>query len=566
METQSGGIGAPSRLEDGGQCERKTVKQTTAKRVGLFSWFARRIDSPTLSKGWLGWCIIVLFVALLFLPYLIPGTTTTTLGGYLALASVPIGIGALLRIRKGAFLAWFLMATGMALGNFRVLGLDWSSKDLQAWALGNLGMFVLSLIAGHFRSVSQQLTRAHAELQKQALTDALTGLPNHRAVIEQLARELAHARHFKHPFSLLFFDGDHFKRVNDTYGHAVGDAVLRQLGERARSGVRRGDTVGRFGGEEFVVLLPEADATRAASVAERLRAAVAARPLAEGQVDGGINVTVSIGFASYPVDGSTESALLGKADEAMYWAKHLGRNQVRSAAEAEQVSQDALLTSLIHVDETRDAGDEESLHLDQAQRTYQQRLISSLMSLIEVRDTGMSRHAQAVSDLATTMTHEMGLDDKTMSAIQTAALLHDIGKIAIPDALLQKAKPLSASEWDLIRRHPALGAQILEMSPLLVELIPMIRHHHEHWDGTGYPDHLAGKAIPLGARIISVAEAYDAMLMGRPYQTRRSPTDALDELQRCAGIQFDPALVRVLSTVLDRQQEKVEQPHTVRAL
>jgi diguanylate cyclase (GGDEF)-like protein len=178
------------------------------------------------------------------------------------------------------------------------------------------------------------LEQAYTTIQKQALTDGLTGLPNHQALIAQLYQELDSAQRSHRPFSLLFLDGDHFKRVNDRHGHVAGDAVLRQVGEYARSVLRTGDTVGRFGGEEFVVLLPEADAREASVIAERIRAAVAARPLASSEVEGGIVATVSIGLATYPGDGTSEKELLSKADEAMYVAKRLGRNQVRTAEEA----------------------------------------------------------------------------------------------------------------------------------------------------------------------------------------------------------------------------------------
>ncbi len=188
------------------------------------------------------------------------------------------------------------------------------------------------------RIISNQLAQSHAIIRKQALTDALTGLPNHRAMIEYMENELARAQRFGRPLSLIFFDGDRFKRVNDTYGHGIGDVVLQELGKRVGSVLRGVDTLGRFGGEEFVILLPEADLEQACLIAERIRAVVAITPLAAEQVKGGINTTISVGVATYPLDGVTINDLLEKADQAMYWSKRLGRNQVRTACEAERAA------------------------------------------------------------------------------------------------------------------------------------------------------------------------------------------------------------------------------------
>ena len=404
------------------------------------------------------------------------------------------------------------------------------------------------------QSQNHALAEANVRLESLATTDPLTGLPNHRSLSEQLDREWERARRYGHPLSLIFFDADRFKRINDTWGHAVGDVVLRQLGERVSSVLRGGDTLGRYGGEEFLVLLPETDTQEAQAVAERMRAAVAALPLATTQVEGGLPVTISSGIATFPIDGQTSSELVHKADEAMYWAKRLGRNQVRASAEAlgalhantpvmpgkmHERTADTLLDGLSR---------EHVLQADQLTAIY------SLMWLIEMRDHGISSHSYHVSDLATAIAQEMGLEPQRIVDISTAALLHDIGKIAIPDALLQKAGALSAEEREIIKQHAELGAQILEVSPSLRELIPAIRHHHEHWNGAGYPAQLQGEDIPIEARIIGVAEAYDAICTPRAYQAHRTWQEALTELQRCAGTQFDPFVVQALVTVAARHR------------
>ena len=379
------------------------------------------------------------------------------------------------------------------------------------------------------------LSEANVRLASLATTDPLTGLPNHRSLFQGLEKELDRACRHGRPLSLIFFDGDRFKRVNDTYGHAVGDTVLCELGERVKGVLRGGDTPGRYGGEEFLILLPETDTEEARQIAERIRAVVATHPLALSHVEDGINMTVSIGVATYPLDGNSSGELVQKADQAMYWAKRLGRNQVRTCAEALRASHDESLSATVHLLERHDSPLLDGMTGDQEQRAAQLAAVYSLMWLIELRDHGISTHSYNVSDLATAIAIEMGLEAQQIFDVSTSALLHDIGKIAIPDVLLQKTSRLTANEWKLIKQHAELGAQILEVSPALRHLMPAIRHHHERWDGTGYPDGLAGESIPLEARIIGVAEAYDTILTPRSSQPARSASAALAELQRCAG-------------------------------
>lgn len=403
------------------------------------------------------------------------------------------------------------------------------------------------------------LKEANARLAALATIDPLTGLPNHRALLEQMDREVDRARRYGHALSVVFFDGDRFKRVNDTYGHAVGDTVLRELGQRVKSVLRGGDTLGRYGGEEFLVVLPETDIDQAKIVAERMRAAVAAFPLAASQVEGGINTTISLGVATYPTDGANTNELREKADQAMYWAKRLGRNQVRTVAEAERAGGNAALSATIHSLERDEPGRMEDSLSKKDPHADLMAVVYSLMWLLELRDHSIFSHSYDVSDLAVAIAQEMRLDEQKVSAISTAALLHDIGKIAIPDSLLHKEGSLSPQEWAAIRQHPELGAQILEVSPTLRELMPAIRHHHERWDGAGYPDRLSGEHIPLEARIIGAAEAYHAMISHRPYQKARSPEAALAELQRCAGKQFDPDVVEAFARVLAQQSAQTEE-------
>ncbi|HZU67043.1 MAG TPA: diguanylate cyclase [Ktedonobacteraceae bacterium] len=409
------------------------------------------------------------------------------------------------------------------------------------------------------RQEHEALNTANMRLAALATTDPLTELPNHRALQGLLEQECERARRYGHPLSVLFFDGDRFKQVNDTYGHAVGDTVLRELGARARTVLRAGDTVGRFGGEEFLVLLPETNEQEAKVVAERLRSAVAAHPFASHEVKGGIAATVSIGLATYPTDGQTASELREQADQAMYWAKRLGRNQVRTAVEAARANCNAALKAATARElERSELVAPDGRDLMQQMRAEQLGLIYSLMGVLDWRQPGMSEHAHEVSDLVAGMARILQLDQERTLRAATAAFLHDIGKIALPDRLLQQPREhFSAQEWRLLHQHAELGATIVEASPWLSDLAPAIRHHHERWDGSGDPDKLAGEAIPLEARMITLAEAYHAMITQQPYQAARSPEDALAELERQSGTQFDPALIPIFREVLKNRQAQV---------
>jgi diguanylate cyclase (GGDEF)-like protein/putative nucleotidyltransferase with HDIG domain len=360
-----------------------------------------------------------------------------------------------------------------------------------------------------------------AELR--AGTDALTGIPNHRAVITALDLELERAQRYGRPCALLFFDLDHFKALNDGYGHVAGDAVLCAFAQVVRSSLRGVDTFGRWGGEEFVALLPELGCAEAQIVAERVRAKVAAHSF---MISGGAHLTCSIGVAAYPADAQDRVALLAAADDAMYAAKHLGRNQTRTAI-------DPAVLALGHR-RARGSSREESFMIG---------TIEALAALVDARDQYTGRHTMEVAALCRQLALALGLDASQAKMIERAARLHDVGKVAIPDALLQKPGRLTEEEWTVMRTHPSVGADIIKLIPDLQVIEPLIRAHHEWWDGTGYPDALAGEKIPLGARIIAVADAFTVMTTGRPYREAREVEWALREIRRATGTQFDPAVV-----------------------
>ncbi len=360
-----------------------------------------------------------------------------------------------------------------------------------------------------------------AEAEQRAASDPLTGLANHRAFHERLRDEVERARRHRRPLARALIDLYHFKDVNDRYGHQVGDEVLRELAERLLRRSRPEDMVARIGGEEFAWLLPESDSLDAWKAAERAREAVAGGPF-----DGGIDLTVSIGIAE--LSQATDAGdLVRLADGARYSAKGNGRNvsfcyspEVVEALSAEERAQ--------------------SLERSQALNA-----IRALARAVDARDPSTRRHSERVAELAVRIAGELGWTADRQAQLREAGLVHDVGKIGVSDAVLFKASRLTDAEIAHIQEHSTLGAQIVA-DVLTEEQVGWVRSLHERMDGRGYPEGIRGERIPDGARILAVADAWDAMTSTRPYTAPRSPEQAAEECRREAGRQFDARVVAAL--------------------
>ncbi len=390
------------------------------------------------------------------------------------------------------------------------------------------------------RVLLEEVNILYHEHAAAAVTDAITGLPNHRAVMNKIDDMLAECRSTQQPCAILFTDLDHFKRVNDTWGHRAGDAILREVGNRFRTTLRTQDLVGRYGGEEFAILLANTDIEEASQVAERLRVAVNSEPCIwqeDGQAPLPIPVTTSIGVAVYSLHCTTRELLIMSADQAMYRAKKTGRNRV-CIADLEQDTMD-------------------HQKLPSSDRTISEtEAVQALTAAASAHDGGTYDHSHRLVQLAEETARVLGRSEDEVHLIRLAALLHDIGKIGIPDAILHKPGPLTSDEWAIMRSHPEIGRTILEQTGGILRLLSnIVVAHHERWDGTGYPAQLRGDSIPLGARILSVVDSYDAMISQRAYREPRSVEEAKAELQRCAGSQFDPQVVNAFLVVLEQKQE-----------
>ncbi|WP_354700783.1 hypothetical protein DSM112329_01072 [Paraconexibacter sp. AEG42_29] len=363
--------------------------------------------------------------------------------------------------------------------------------------------------------------QSRERLTAQATTDPLTGLLNHRAFHERLHEEVERAERHGRALAVAVFDIDHFKAVNDAHGHAAGDRVLAEAARCLRATARHGEPVGRVGGDELAVIMPEVDGLGAFAAADRMR-----RSIVHGDFGDLGPITASAGTCDLALGASAEG-LLRLADGALYWAKAHGRN-VAFRYTPEIV--------------------EELSAAERADRLARSQALSGVRALaraIDAKDPSTTLHSERVAELAVRLAQVAGWTPARVALLREAALVHDVGKIGVPDAVLFKRGRLSAAEMALVRRHADLGAQIAS-EVLGAEQAAWVRGHHERHDGRGYPDGLRAGGVPAGARLLALADAWDAMTRARVYRAPMPPELAWAEVRGQRGRQFDPAAVDLL--------------------
>jgi diguanylate cyclase (GGDEF)-like protein len=371
-------------------------------------------------------------------------------------------------------------------------------------------------------SVVIENAQLYAQAKERANTDELTGLFNHRYFHQRMDEEIARSARFGEIFSLLTIDLDFFKTYNDVHGHLYGDKILRIVAEHIKNNIRGIDLAFRYGGDEFSVILPQVSTDNAVKVAERIRLSFA------NELDTkGMPVSCSIGVAGWPTDGVMREEVIQASDAALYFAKQNGKNQVRIASEVDMSTrkskEGATDTNIVVIN-----------------------TIYALAATVDAKDHYTYGHSKKVSKYASEIATALGYSKEKIATIRTSGLLHDIGKIGVSDAILGKRGSLDENEWEPIHAHPGMGASIIKNVESLRGCLPGIQYHHERYDGRGYPTGLKGDSIPLDARILAVADSFDAMTSERPYRKEtRTQEEALEELIRNAGTQFDPVVVQI---------------------
>jgi diguanylate cyclase (GGDEF)-like protein/putative nucleotidyltransferase with HDIG domain len=397
--------------------------------------------------------------------------------------------------------------TGNTIGDFAVAVEDSAAQWTIAFGTLVVATALFGLLKDRLDGLIERLTDA-------VKTDPLTGLLNRRGFEEAFELEVERARRLESPLTLLVGDLDRFKMLNDRLGHPAGDRALELMGEALAAGVRRIDRVGRMGGEEFALILPGTDEQEGYVLAERLRGRIRENFAADL-----FPLTISFGVASYPTHGATTAALLKAADQALYTAKEFGRDcSVIFSAETAEIL----------------AGD------SHRRESTTERRVASLIGLASSMDT--AEHSQMVGRYAKLIAVELGLSREIVERVHLAGILHDIGKIGVADAIVNKPGPLTDAEWVEMKKHPEFGARMLERAELW-DIGDWVLAHHERPDGKGYPLGLVGETIPLEARIVAVADAYEAMTTDRVYRPSIGHTAARAELRRGAGTQFDARVV-----------------------
>ncbi len=378
----------------------------------------------------------------------------------------------------------------------------------------------------------EQLAGRIAQTWTLATQDFLTEVANRQAVLTRLAEEIERATRYGHQLSIAMIDIDHFKRLNDAHGHLAGDLVLHRIAQTLQGGIRKVDIVGRYGGEEFIVILPETDVDSAASIAEKIRRLVGSETvrLSDGTT---VGVTLSLGVAGGLGSHLQLDALIRDADAALYSAKSFGRDQVFVFHEVEDDGR--VLRAAIDP-----AARARALEVG---RVAMGAASDALADVLGTRPGWAGGPSTMIAESAVAVGRNLGLPAGEIERIRTASLLHDLGKLAIPDEILAKPSDLDGSEWRVVTEHPKIGQVVLEQAGALRDAATIVLHHHEWFDGRGYPHGLTGQQIPIGARIVAVADAYEAMVSGRPYRRAVTHQQALDELRRHAGVQFDPEIV-----------------------
>ncbi|KEJ04318.1 diguanylate cyclase [Clostridium botulinum A2B7 92] len=392
---------------------------------------------------------------------------------------------------------------------------------LTAWPLG----FYVKVENEHIEKLESLVNK-----------DGLTDVYNHRFFHDALSKEVIECEEKNEALSMIFIDIDYFKHYNDLYGHQKGDQVLKTIGEILKNNTRKEDIVARYGGEEFAVLLPNTSEQDAINIAEKIRRKIEYTYFEgeENQPNG--NLTVSMGISVYPYKAKSDMELIKSADDALYRAKFFNKNRVEA------------YTSIL--DELKNDIDEEHIDLVTS--------IKTLISVINAKDRYTYGHVERVVLYSRLLADKLKLSEEDKKNFIYGAYMHDIGKINISREILNKKMPLAKEEWEILKQHPVNGVEIIKPVSSLQNISDLILHHHERYDGKGYPDKLKGDNIPFLARALTVVDSFDAMTSNRPYNRRKTYEEAIEELKRCSGTQFDSYIAEKFIEVIIENKDSFD--------
>jgi len=443
------------------------------------------------------------------------------------------------------------------------MGMTWL-RDSDGKPVGILGV---TRDISERKRMEEERERLHAEMAERAITDGLTGLYNHAHFYQRLAEEIDRSNRYGHRLALIMMDIDAFKHYNDSRGHQAGDVALRLIADCIRAGLRRSDLPFRYGGDEFATILLNADSSRAQTVVNRINRRIATE-LKKMDDPAAAWLGLSAGVASFPQDGITPDDLVRVADSALYDAKRVAWAR-GVTGQGPPTESPAYPSGLVH--------ETQSVMLSTAASSLATvlqdigacelapgldvRAIATVGAASEIKDVYLHGHQERTSLWAAALAEEMGLPPERVRNIRIASLLHDIGKVSVSERLLNKPGKLTDEEFAKVKQHAPLGAEIIvSEAETLQNLAPIVRHHHEHFGGKGYPDGLTGEEIPLEARILAVADVFDAMTHERAYRKALSREEAIAELEGGAGTHFDPAVVKAFLALARRRDEEPAAP------
>lgn len=399
--------------------------------------------------------------------------------------------------------------------------------------------------------INKELIRSNKKFKKLVLKDFHTGLYNHRYLTEIMDLEFYRAKQYGGSLAVTMLDIDFFKSINDVYGHQFGDLILKQLAHQLRKTTRQYDIVVRYGGEEFVIVSTNTNRTQALILAQRLMDSISLYRFGDNKNE--IKLKVSLAVVSYPEDKTNKAMDLIKiAERILARVKEEGGNGVYSSLDEKRTSKKVKEDKTVEVGHLRQK-------LEKLNKQANQNLIESIFAFaktIEMRDHYTGGHVEKTVKYATGIAMALGLSGHETDLIRQSAILHDLGKVGISDKILLKKSRLTKNEMEEIKKHPGIAADILRPIHMLNAIIPFILYHHERWDGKGYPDGLKGDEIPLGARIIAIADVYQALISNRPYRKAFPRKDALKIIEKASGKQFDPNVSGVFLAMLKKENHR----------